>query len=183
MPTTASSSPLRKAVASTHPLWWSAELRGASAAWQMTHWEEAVGCGDISASDPEIGDALGEGWPDDAPGLARAAAWVCEAVWPRGSAGRSLSPEEVRRARQIGTAVLGPAPVEASAVEVAGAMWQVAAFFAPRERALIRLQVPPVASSSPLADERLNSASVVKVERLIGYARASVQARSGTAHV
>jgi hypothetical protein len=168
----------RKTVLPVNSKWWSAHTQDSSAAWRMFHWEEAARSGELALSGNEIEVALQEGWPEDAAGLARAAAWVSEAVWPRGSAGLSLSLEEVRRARQIGTALLGPAPLEG----VACSVWEVAAFFTSRERVLIRLQLPPESHSSPATCERSTSIPVAKMQRLIAFARAAVQESPGAAH-
>lgn len=121
--------------------WFEADLRDTSDAWRLMYADEAIASGDFRGDELDLADLLAGGWPRHASALLSAAWWVAEALWRNGVATSVLNPSHMRRARQIGLAVVAttlpgspPRPPEAA--------WMASELFDEPSRTTIRLQLP-----------------------------------------
>lgn len=164
--------------AAIHPEWFAADLRGTSSTWRLLHLEAAADCNELQGAEPDIASSMARGWSNDASALLQAAFWTAEAIWRQGLAGDRLTPAKTQRARQIGTALLGPKRAGAR-IDAQGAAWDAAALFSPDERSMIRLQLPPQPDSSDTTMAQAGGGlSSAKAQRLVAFACDAMHARS-----
>ncbi|MDB5880102.1 MAG: hypothetical protein JWQ41_3516 [Variovorax sp.] len=154
--------------------WFGTDFRFTSPTWRLMHAEEAAASGDFACLEPEVVDLLSDGWPAHAVALVASAWWLAEALWRNGVAGSVLGAVHLRRARQIGLAVLANAPISPPA-HPAAAAWLASELFEEPCRTTIRLQL---ARSQPADDEVCaqirRQITPAQATRLVGYARVSM---------
>ncbi len=160
--------------------WFSADLHLTSPTWRLMYVEDAAASGDLTCDAlsehgaMDAARALANGWPQDATALAWSAWWVVEALWRNGLAASVLGAAHLRRARQIGLAVLAIVPVDPPA-DPAAAVWLASEMFDVADRTTIRLQL---ARPHAFDDER--SAALIRqiappqARRLVSYARTAM---------
>lgn len=159
------------------PGWFDEGLRGTSATWRLMFAEEAVASHDLAGDGldvDELDDMLAAGWPRQANALLLAAWWVAEALWRNGVAASTLSVHHLRRARQIGLALLATTPASAPS-EPAAAAWLAADLFDESSCTTIRLQLPRTAAFDADAGvDLMRQFAPAQAAKLVGYARSAV---------
>lgn len=156
--------------------WFGTDFRSTSPTWRLMHAEEAAATGDFACLEPEVVDLLADGWPPYAVPLVASAWWLAEALWRNGVAGSVLGAVHLRRARQIGLAVLATAPIIPPA-RPAGAAWLASELFEEPFRTTIRLQLARSQSAdNGVCAEIRRQITPAQATRLVGYARVSMGA-------
>ncbi|MGJ7579337.1 hypothetical protein ACSFA3_04065 [Variovorax sp. RHLX14] len=154
--------------------WFGADFRLTSPTWRLMHAEEAAASGEFACMEPEFVDLLAGGWPADATALVASAWWLAEALWRNGVAASVLGAAHLRRARQIGLAVLAITPVSPPA-RPALAAWLASELFDGPARATIRLQLARMQPSDTEACNQIKrQIAPAQAARLVGYARAAM---------
>ena len=156
--------------------WFAAAFRDTSPTWRRMYAEEALASGDLACDDPDVEHALADGWSLQAAALAASAWWLAEALWRNGVAGSVLAAVHLRRARQIGLAVLAVTPDRPPA-QPAAAAWLASGLFDEPARTTIRLQLPrPLSACEEAAAHLMRQIAPGQVDRLVGYARRAMGA-------
>ena len=156
--------------------WFSADFCLTSPTWRLMYAEEAAASGDFVCDEPDVEAVLAGGWPVHATALVASAWWLAEALWRNGVAGSALGSVHLRRARQIGLAVLAATPVSPPP-RAAAAAWLASELFDVASRTTIRLQLPrPQSSEEEAAAHLLRQIAPAQAGRLVGYARSAMGA-------
>lgn len=156
--------------------WFGADFQLTSATWRLMYAEEAVASGDFDCREPDVVESLSQGWPEHPTALVASAWWLAEAIWRNGVAGAVLGAVHLRRARQIGLAVLAVTPVSPSS-RPAAAAWLASELFDVPTRTTIRLQLARPQPADEEAGARIRQQiAPAQASRLIGYARTAMGA-------
>lgn len=163
---------------STHGIidgsWFEAEFRHTSPTWRLMYADEAAASGDFAYLEPEFADLLADGWPAHAAALVASAWWLAEALWRNGVAGAVLGAVQLRRARQIGLAVLATTPISRPD-RPAKAAWLASELFDDASRRTIRLQLARPESADDEAGRQIRQQiTIAQAGRLVGYARTAM---------
>ena len=150
--------------------WFGADFHLTSPTWRLMHVEEAAASGDFSCEELDIENPLAAGWPMHATALYASTWWLTEALWRNGVASSVLGAVHLRRARQIGLAVLAITPVGPPS-QPAAAAWLAAELFDLPSRNTIRLQLTrPEAFDSEAAGRLKSEITAGQANRLVAYA-------------
>ena len=154
--------------------WFDTDFRLTSPTWRLMYAEEAAASGDFVCDEPDVEAALAGGWPVHATALVASAWWLAEALWRNGVAGSVLGAVHLRRARQIGLAVLAATPVSPPP-RASAAAWLASELFDVSSRTTIRLQLaPPQSTEEDAAADLLRQIAPAQAGRLVGYARSAM---------
>lgn len=156
--------------------WFGEDFRASSSTWRLMYAEEAAASGDCSCAELDPSWLFSHGWQPNAAALSASAWWLAEAIWRNGVAASVLDSAHLRRARQIGLAVLASTPVQRP-VRPSAAAWSAAELFDAAARTVIRLQLPRPQGGEPVVGAHLlQQIPPVQAARLVAYARSAMGA-------